>query len=147
MTLIRWTPTRTTPAVVTLHDEVNRLLDSIWDRPASVAAAMAPAVDVHETKDAYVFRADVPGFDQKDLKVTLQDDVLSIRGERRRDAAASQGTVHRSERAFGAFERTFTLPQPVQSDDVKASYRDGVLEVTVPKSAQAQPREIEVRVG
>jgi HSP20 family protein len=104
-------------------------------------------VDIEETPDAFVLRADLPGMSQKDVKVVLTGDVLTLRGERKRETTKSEGTCHRCERVHGAFERTFTLTSPVRADQVKATYRDGVLEVLVPKAEEARVREIEVQVG
>ena len=104
-------------------------------------------MDVEETAEGYLFRADLPGMTEKDVKVSLTGDTLTLRGERKRETDKTSGNVHRTERAFGTFERTFTLPAPVRGDQVKASYRNGVLEIHVPKADEARVREIEVQVG
>src|SRR4029077_3493643 len=112
----------------------------------SDGGALSPAVDVEETSDAYVFRADLPGVSSKDVKVTVHNDTITLRGERKREEKKSDGSLHRVERGFGLFERSFTLSLPVRADQVKASYKDGVLEVHVPKADEAKPRDIEVQI-
>ena len=147
MTLIRWNPARPLRSLA-VQGEIDRLLDSF--RGQSAAATAAPwtmPVDVEETPEAYVLRADLPGFSQKDVKVSLTGDTLTLHAERQRDSEAVTGSVHRSERLYGTFERTFTLADPVRGDQVKASYKDGVLEIRVPKADEAKVREIEVQVG
>jgi len=129
-------------------DEVSRLLNlSGFPRFEALGAGLAPAVDLEESSDEFVLRVDLPGFSQKDVKVQLVGDTLTISGERRREAESKSGVVLRQERAFGTFERSFTLGAPVRSDLTRASYKDGVLEVHVPKSEDARMREIEVQVG
>ena len=152
MTLVRWSPA--TPGTLrdlpTIQDEVNRLFDSFFPRGATrgdVNAVFAPAVDVQETPEEFVFHVDLPGVQQKDVKVSLMGDTLTIRGERKAEQATQNGSHHRLERVYGTFERSFTLGAPVRNDKVKAQVKDGVLEVRVPKAEEARPREIEVQVG
>lgn len=149
MTLIRWTPNRNR-SLTSFHDEMDRLVDTFFNnRPLATfdAESFAPPVDIEETPEAFVLRADLPGMSQKDVKVSLTGDQLTLRGERRRENEKREGAVHRTERVYGAFERTFTLTSPVKGEQVKATYRDGVLEVRVPKAEEARVREIEVQVG
>ena len=149
MALVRWLPSRSSAAHVAFPVALDRLFEDFMS-PAPMRpdwASLSPAVDVVETADAYVFRADLPGLDSKDVKVTISGDTLSLRGERKREEKQSEGTLHRVERSYGSFERAFTLGMPVRPDQVKASYRDGVLEIHVPKADEAKPREIEVKVG
>ena len=146
MTLVRWLPRRNGSE---LRTEMDRLFENFLS-PSSLHlewGGLSPAVDVEETPDAYVFRADLPGVVSKDVKVTVHGDTLTLRGERRREEKKSDGTLHRVERSYGEFERSFTLGAPVKADQVKASYRDGVLEIHVPKADEAKPREIDVQVG
>jgi HSP20 family protein len=151
MTLVRFLPGRSRD-LGTFRNEIDQLFDSfLTNRPFYAAPdtenLMAPPVDVQETAEGYVFRADLPGMTEKDVKVSLVGDTLTLRGERKRETESQSGNVHRTERVFGAFERTFTLPAPVRGDQVKASYRNGVLEIRVPKAEEARVREIEVQVG
>ncbi|MFN8589230.1 MAG: Hsp20/alpha crystallin family protein [Candidatus Eisenbacteria bacterium] len=148
MTLIRWTPA----APRTLSDvrtEMDRLFDSFLSTRSlpSTFGSIAPPVDIEETPEAFVLTADLPGADPKQIKVTLSNGVLTLKGERRVARSATEGSVHRTERASGTFERAFTLGTPVRGDQIKATYRDGVLEIRVPKAEEAREREIEVQVG
>ena len=148
MSLIRWTARPLNPEQ-SFRRELDRLFEDVFTSPRS-RSEWAPAtmpVDVEETAEAYVFRADLPGMEAKDVKVSLEGDTLTLRGERKRETDKVSGNVHRTERAFGTFERTFTLPAPVRGDQVKASYRNGVLEIHVPKADEARVREIEVQVS
>ena len=148
MSLIRWTPRRNND-LTSLRSEMDRLFEDFL-APAPLRqewAAMTPAVDVEETPEAYIFRADLPGVDSKNVKVTVNGDTLTLRGERKREEKKVEGTLHRYERSYGAFERAFTLGTPVKPDQVKAAYKDGVLEIRVPKAEEARSREVEVQVG
>jgi len=149
MSIIRWTPRRNGNEVTSLRSELDRLFEGFYT-PGSFSrdlSSLSPAVDVEETPDAYVFRADLPGVTSKDVKVTVSGDTLTLRGERKREEQKSEGSLHRFERQYGAFERTFTLGTPVRPDQVKATTRDGVLEIRVPKADEARAREVEVQVG
>jgi HSP20 family protein len=149
MSLVRWFPRHNGLQSVALDTELDRLFEGFLN-PAPLRAewsALSPAVDVEETPDAYVFHADLPGMSSKDVKVTVHGDTLTLRGERKREEKQSDGSTHRVERAYGSFERSFTLGLPVRADQVKASYKDGVLEVHVPKADEAKPRDIEVQIN
>lgn len=147
MTLIRWNPSLLSPHrdLVRLHDEMDRLFDDFTGR--TPARLFAPPVDIEETPETFVLRADLPGMTQNDVKVSLMGDAVTIRGERQATSASNGGTVHRSERVTGSFERTFTLGTPVRADKVEASFKDGVLEVRIPKAEEARVREVEIKVG
>ena len=152
MTLIRWIPTsfaapRDLPSI---QEEVNRLFDSRFTRGSlrgDLSAAFTPSVDIEETAEAFIVRADLPGVAQQDVKVSLMGDVLTLRGTRRHERATEEGNLHRLERATGVFERSFSLGSPVRGDQVKAKVRHGVLEVRVPKAEEARARDIEIQVG
>lgn len=151
MTLVRFLPGRSRD-LTSLRTEMDQLFESIFSNrpmyaPADATDTLAPPVDIEENAEGYVFRADLPGMTDKDVKVSLVGDTLTLRGERKRETESQSGNVHRTERMFGAFERTFTLPAPVRGDQVKASYRNGVLEIRVPKAEEARVREIEVQVS
>ncbi|OGF09186.1 MAG: hypothetical protein A2W00_12355 [Candidatus Eisenbacteria bacterium RBG_16_71_46] len=150
MAIVRWSPLSGPRDLVSIQDEVNRLFDSFFTSTPlrrDVAAVFTPAVDIEETPDEFVLRADLPGVDQKDVKVSLMGDTLTIRGERRQEHEAQEGGLRRMERFYGSFERSFSLGTPVRNDKIKASYKDGVLQVHVPKAEEAKLREIEVQVG
>jgi HSP20 family protein len=131
-----------------IQSEMNRLFDSFFGRPSQVGVerVWAPAVDLYETTDEVVVSAELPGMNEKDIHLSLTGEMLTIRGERQWPQGVTQESVYRSERWFGKFERTLALPIPVQSDKVKASYRDGVLTVTLPKVESIKPREIKIDV-
>jgi HSP20 family protein len=149
MQVIRWNP----PAppmrdLVTMHEEMNRLFDSAFGRPgARVAFDFVPVVDIEETPEQFVLRVDLPGVAQKDVKVHVMGDTLTVRGERRQECSEKDGNWLRCERSHGTFERSFTLGAPVRADQVKATCKDGVLEVRVPKAEEARLREVEVKIG
>ncbi len=148
MKLIRWTPN--SGSSLGLHDDIDRLFSGYFSRTpqsAEAATVLAPAVDIEETQDAYVLKADLPGMTQADVKVSLLGDVLTLRGERKRPEPGHESAWRHSERSYGTFERTFKLTRSVRADGVQATYRDGVLEVKVPKAEEARTREIEVQVG
>jgi HSP20 family protein len=150
MTLMRWSPTWTSRRdVFGIQDEVNRLFDTFYGRSQTRTDGMAftPTVDIEETAEEFVVRADLPGVPQKDVKVSLMGDTLTVRGERKYETHENESTVHRVERVYGTFERSFTLGAPVRNDKVKATYRDGVLEIRVPKAEEARLKEIEIQVA
>jgi HSP20 family protein len=111
---------------------------------SSGARAFAPSFEVRETKDAYVFKADVPGVAEKDLEVQLKGDVLTISGERKRESAEEGGRYFAVERAYGRFSRAFSLPEGTDGEHVTADVKDGVLTLRVPKKPEVQPRRIAI---
>ena len=147
MTLVRWTPRL--HASVTMQDDVNQFIDSFFRSNVTRGDAVpfTPEVDIEETAEAFVLKADLPGVSQKDVKVSLTGDTLTIRGERKEEKSEKSGNLLRVERQAGMFERSFTLGAAVRSDGVKATYRDGVLEIHVPKADQARVREIEIQAS
>ncbi len=103
-----------------------------------------PPMDVHEHESEYRIRAEVPGVDPKTLDLTVKDDVLTLSGEKHREEEQKNGKVHRIERQYGRFERSFVLPETVDADHIKADFKSGILEVTLPKKEAVKPRRIEV---
>src|SRR6266567_8386349 len=150
MTLVRWNPVFS-PAreLVSMQDDVNKFIDSFFHTSAlrSDGLPFTPVVDIEETPEDFIIRADLPGVSQKDVKVNLMGDTLTIRGERKQESEAKNGGMHRVERVYGSFERSFRLATPVRGDQVKAQVRDGVLEIRVPKAEEAKVREVEVQVA
>jgi HSP20 family protein len=149
--LERWDPGRD---MVDLQQEVNRLFDSFFGRGPQMAGppmtgqerAWAPVMDMYETKDELVITAELPGVNEKDVQLSITGDVLTLRGERASASETSQHAQYRSERWYGRFERSVALPIPVQADQVKASYRDGVLTVKLPKAEEIKPKQIKIDV-
>lgn len=123
------------------QDTVNRLLDQPGTRP------WAPAVDIFETENELLLKADLPGIDMKDIDIQLENGTLALRGERRFEQEAKEGGYHRVERSYGSFARYFTLPDTVDPEHVKADYKSGVLTVKLPKKELAKPRQIRVEVS
>lgn len=128
--------------------DMDRLFDSFFGRwPGEEYATLwAPALDVEETKDSIVIRAEVPGMKKEDIKIQTAGDRLLISGERRHESEEKNRHFHRVERAYGKFQRLVKLPLEVQSDKARASYKEGVLEIIIPKSEKAKAREIEIDV-
>ncbi|MGH9196043.1 MAG: Hsp20/alpha crystallin family protein [Acidimicrobiia bacterium] len=150
MTLIRWNPSyNPSRELVSMQDEMNRFVDSFFNGRGLRSAGMAftPVVDIEESPEEFVLRADLPGISQKDVKVSLMGDTVTIRGERKYDQTQNETSMLRAERVHGSFERSFTLGTALRGDKVKAIYRDGVLEVHVPKSEEARMREVEIQIG
>ena len=132
-----------------IQSEVNRLFDSFFARPSQGAMerVWAPAVDMYETKDDLVVAAELPGLNEKDIHLSITGDVLTLRGERGWNQEVKQESYYRGERWFGKFERSVPLPISVQADKVRASYRDGVLTVKLPKAEEIRAREIKIDVA
>jgi len=128
---------------------MSRLLEESFGRAYGSGAATVwqPAVDIEEQPEKYTVRAELPGMKLEDIKITLKDNQLVVRGEKRRDEEKKDNTYHRVERVYGQFERAFTLSHAVQSDKIEATYRDGVLEVSIPKADEAKPREIQIKTA
>jgi HSP20 family protein len=117
------------------------------DESGAVTSAWSPAVDVFEDKNAVKIVAELPGVKPEDVKLSLENNLLSIRGEKKQEAEENNDRVHRYERSYGSFERTFALPSTVDGEQISADYRHGVLTVIVPKAERAKPREIPVRAS
>jgi HSP20 family protein len=132
-----------------VQSEVNRLFDSFFGRPSMVQATervWAPLADMSETKDDLYISFELPGIREKDVSVSITGDVLTVKGERKLERDLQDEGYHRLERVYGKFERSMPLPIPVQADKVKATYRDGVLEIRLPKVETVKPREIKIEV-
>lgn len=148
-TLMRWDPFREL-------EEMSERLNRVVNRPASrsadgkeaiTVADWIPTVDIAETDAAYQIKAELPEVKKEDVKVTVEDGVLTISGERRHETEEKGKTYHRVERSYGSFVRSFTLPDHVDEAGVKAEYKDGVLNLHLPKSEKAKPKAIDVKVG
>ncbi len=147
MALIRWEPVR---ELNTIQSEMNRLFNTLFDAPApanGAARRWIPAMDLVETADDFVLRADLPGLSEKDVNIEFEDSVLTISGERKSEHEEKKEGYYRVERSYGSFSRSLTLPEGVDPDAVKASFDRGVLEVRVPKPEQRKPRKVSISVG
>ncbi len=130
-----------------LQQRMNRILQEFGERSGrqpAVARAWAPVVDVVETPDAFVFAVELPGLNREDIDIEMTNDGLTIRGERKFTELPEGERYLRQERAYGPFQRTFNVSTPIAHDKIKATYKDGILEVTLPKSEQVKPKKIEV---
>lgn len=133
-----------------LRDELDRLFESPWNelaRTSQLLGGWTPALDVYEEKENFVVKAELPGMKKEDIDVSLHAGSLSISGERKSEAKEENSEVCRTERYFGRFQRTVTLPAPVAADKVKAQYKDGILTITLPKTEEAKPKQIDVSVS
>ena len=144
--LTRWEPSR---GLTTLQDRINRLFSDSLDRTGEEGSltAWAPAVDIYETEQELVVKADLPDIDPKDLDIRVENNILTIRGERKFEKKVSEDNYLRVERAYGTFSRSFTLANTVNADAIKAEYQNGVLTLTIPKREEAKPKQIKVNVG
>ncbi len=155
MNLIRWQqPTLAAwprfGRLTDLRDEIDRLFEGTlaeFAQTSNLLSGWTPAFDVYEDKDNFTVVAELPGMKKDDIEVSLHNDGLSVSGERKRETKPEDTEVYRSERFFGRFQRTITLPTAVASDKVKAQYKDGVLTITLPKTEEAKPRQIDVAVN
>lgn len=127
--------------------EMERLFDSLSGTPDRRPAGVYPAINVSESADSIFVRAELPGIRTEDLDISMENDTLTIAGERQLASEDESASYHRREREWGAFRRSFSLPARVDSDAVQARYLDGILTVTLPKAAEARPKQIAVRAG
>jgi HSP20 family protein len=140
MTLVRWDPFRD------LFDIPSRLARTTAGGD-DVLSAWAPRVDIFEKDDALVLHAELPGIEKSDLDVRVEDGTLTLEGERKRESAGEDGNVYRRERYYGRFVRSFKLPTTVDASKIAATYKDGVLEVRLPKVEAAKPRKVEIQAA
>ena len=155
MSLIRWTPARDLPTfpsdVINMQREINRMFDSFFrgglsEDDALVASDWSPAVDIAEHDNEYTVKLELPGVSKEDVKITMQNNVLTVRGEKRKEKETKGSSYHRVERSYGTFQRNFTLPSTVKADKIDASYAEGILTIVLPKAEEARAKQIEVKV-
>ena len=147
MALIRWEPAR---ELQSIQQEMNRLFGTFLDPQSGVEGGgrrWVPATDLVEEGDHYVLRADVPGVSEDDVKVELEDNVLTVSGERKSEHEQRKNGYYRIERASGRFARSLTLPEGVDAASIKARFENGVLEVSIPKPAERKPHRVAIDVG
>jgi HSP20 family protein len=147
MDLVKWEPFRD---LVNLQQSINKLFEESilqWPKRAGVfATAWSFPVDVKETADSVVVKAELPGMEKDDIKVHFVNNQLTIQGERKQEAREEGERFLKIERSYGSFYRAFTLDVPVKADEIKANYKNGVLEIIIPKKEEVKPREIQVEV-
>jgi len=145
--LTRWEPFH---ELATLQDRINRVFRESYsgDRDDSLTtSSFAPAVDVYEDEHKVALKIEVPGIDEKDIDVHVENNTLTVHGERKIEKEEKEENYRRVERQYGSFTRTFTLPPTVDTDNVSAHYDKGVLKINLPKKAEAKPKQIKVNVG
>jgi len=133
-----------------IRNEIDRLLDDPFSLVAtgrSFFEGWTPSVDLYEDKDKITVRAELPGMRKEDIEVSLDGNTLTISGERKQEEEHKEGEMYRSERYFGRFQRSITLPTPADADKIQASYKDGVLTIICPKSEEAKPKQIQVKTS
>ena len=149
MALIRWEPVR---ELNTLQSEMNRLFNTLFDAPLANGGTTGPRrwlppMDLVETEDDFVLRADLPGLSEGDVNIELEDNVLTISGERKSEHEERKEGFYRVERASGSFSRSLTLPEGVNAEAIEAGFDRGVLEVRIPKPEERKPRKVAISVG
>lgn len=151
MAIVRWEPFRD---LLAIQDRMNRIFDESFrgmnrqtDDDWALGGAWAPLVDIYEREGNIELKAELPGVDSKDVDVRVENNVLTLRGERRIDKEVKRESYHRVERAYGSFSRSFTLPSMVDTEKIKAEFKEGVLHLTLPKKEEAKPRQISIKVS
>ena len=143
MTLVKWNPER---EMNMLQRQVNRLFEDFFGSPALSSdrqlTEWEPVVDIREDAEAYFVHAELPGVRKEDVRITMQNNLLTIRGEKKQETEKKESEYHRIERSFGNFERSFTLPATVKTEKIDANFADGVLTILLPKTEEAKPREV-----
>jgi len=145
--LTRWEPFR---EFATLQDRINRVFRDSYGAgqdDSLTTSSFAPAVDVYEDEHKVTLKIEVPGIDEKDIDIRVENNTLTVHGERKIEKEEKEENYRRVERQYGSFTRTFTLPQTVDTDNVSATYDKGVLKIALPKKAEAKPKQIKVNVG
>ena len=140
MAVIRWDPFR--EMTQQTQSQINKLVDQVW---GGRQESWLPAIDVFDTKDAVVLKAELAGMDPDDIQIEVEDNVLTVKGERRFEEAVDEERYYRVERRFGSFQRSLALPQGVRAEDISANYEDGILTISVPKVEEEKPKRIEVK--
>lgn len=144
MTLTRWSPVRDLASMEI--DRLNRMFEAAFSGEPIGRGTWVPPVDIYETADKdVVVKVELPDMKREDIKITFENDLLSIEGERRFESNVDREQYHRVERGYGAFRRSFTLPASVDAANVQASYQDGVLTITLPRREEARPKQIKIK--
>ncbi len=142
--------TRPIQDLFSIHNEMSRLFDN-WHRPVRYRAEgesldWRPVVDILEANEHVEIRAEIPGLSEKDVQVSVTDDVLTLKGEKTQESDENDQKYHRVERSYGRFQRSFTLPANLDPEDIKAKFTNGVLIVSIPKAKEVQPKEIQINI-
>ncbi len=154
MALVRWNPAHELTSfpsdVLNIQREINRMFETFFrgeqEESSLFSPTWKPAVDIVEHENEYIAKVELPGVDKNNVKITMQDNVLTIRGEKNQEKKDKESNFHRVERFYGSFQRSFTLPTSVRNDAIEADYKDGILTIHMPKAEEAKPKQIEVKV-
>lgn len=146
MAIIRWDPFRD---LVTLRDRMNRLFEDAvstarGEEKDLISSSWAPAVDIYEDENQLVLTAEIPGISEKDIEIKIEDNTLTILGERKMEKETREENYHRIERAYGSFFRSFTLPNYIEQDKIHAEHENGVLKISMPKKPELKPRKVKI---
>ena len=149
MSIIRWEPFRD---LVSTQDRFNQLFNDTFarafgDQQEASPRAWVPLVDIYETGDSLVLKAELPGINPDDVEIRVEDNTLYLKGERKFEKDVKEENLHRVERSYGTFTRSFALPNSIDADKVKAEYQNGILTLTMPKREEAKPRSIKIDVA
>lgn len=144
MNIVKWHPGKD---VINLRTELDKVFGDLFGLSTdSTFDSWAPAVDIAENENEFIVKAEIPGLKQEDIKVTLKNDALTISGEKQQEKEDKHKNYHRIERSYGSFNRSFYLPSKVVEEKIKATYKNGLLEIVIPKSEETKPKEIAIDV-
>ena len=147
MALLRWDPFRD---LLSLQDRMNRIFEESLPRNKVFEGSLttgvwSPAVDIYETETAIILKVELPGLSKDDISIEIKDNNLILRGERKFEKDIREESYHRIERSYGTFSRTFSLPNAIDRNKVDATFKDGILEITIPKAEETKPKQIEIK--
>jgi HSP20 family protein len=145
MSIRRWEPFRD---LISFKDRIDRLFDDAFTRPVREEglSSWVPPVDIYETNENIVIKVELPGLNRDDFTIEIKDNLLTLKGEKKIEKDVKEENYHRIERSYGNFQRTFSLPSNVKESDAKAKYKDGILEIVIPKVEEAKPKQIKVDI-
>ncbi len=146
MTLVKWTPRRLGNV---WNTNIDRLFDNFLNsdlRLSDEVSTVYPVVNIEETESEYLISAELPGMEKKDIHISLENNILALSGEKKSESKSEEKNFHRYERSYGKFYRSFELPHSVDREKIDASYKNGVLNISLPKAEEAKPKQIEVKI-
>ncbi len=145
MAIIRWDPFRD---LITLREKMNRLFEDTFtsrgEERDMVSSTWTPSVDIYETENALILTAEIPGIDENDIEIKIEDSTLTLKGERKFEKETKEENFHRIERAYGSFYRSFSLPHYIDQDKIEAEHENGILKITMPKKGELKQRKVKV---
>lgn len=145
MNIIRWDPFRD---LATLRERMNRLFEEAYtsrgEEKDMVASTWNPSVDIYEKENELVLKAELPGIDENDIEIKIEDNTITLKGDRKFEKETKEENYHRIERSYGSFYRSFTLPQNIDQENIKAESENGILKITMPKKAELKPKKVKI---